>query len=236
METTPYIWLNGKLIPWDDANVHVLTHALQYGSGVFEGLRFYETEHGSAIFRLEDHTKRLFYSASTLRLELPFTPEEINAGVKEVVAKSGIPAGYIRPVAFFGSGKMGLNPQGAKVEVAIACWPWGKYLPDRPLTTKVSRYIRIHPRSLVADAKVNGHYVNSILASQEVRGEGYDEAILLDYEDHVSEGPAENIFLVKDGVLATPKPGNILHGITRDSVMQIARDLGISVEERSIPE
>jgi branched-chain amino acid aminotransferase len=213
MESTPYIWMDGKLIPWEEAQVHVLSHALHYGSGVFEGIRFYETPDGVAIFRLDDHTKRLFYSATVLEMQIPFTEEEINNATVEVVAKSGV---------------------GAPVNIIIACWPWGKYLADRPLRVKISDFMRIHPKSLVSDAKVTGHYVNSILASLEVRGEKYDEAILLDYEGNVAEGPGENLFLVRGGELITPPFGKILKGITRDSAMRIAKDLGISVKEETI--
>lgn len=234
MQTTPYIWMDGEMVAWDDAKVHVLSHALHYGSGVFEGTRFYDTSQGPAIFRLEDHTKRLLYSASTLAMDVPFSEEQINAATKEVVAKSGVKSGYIRPLIFYGYGKMGLNPVGAPVNVIIACWPWGKYLADRPLRVKISKYIRIHPQSLVADAKVTGHYVNSILSSLEVRNGEFDEAILLDYKGNVAEGPGENLFLVKDSKLFTPPLGTVLKGITRSSVMRIAQDFGLSVEEKTI--
>ncbi|QQS58654.1 branched-chain amino acid transaminase [Candidatus Peregrinibacteria bacterium] len=234
METTPWIWMDGVFIEWEDAKVHVISHALHYGSGVFEGTRFYETPKGPAIFRLKDHTKRLFYSASTLRLPINFTEEEVNAATIETVRKNECLSGYIRPLAFFGEGKMGLRPQGATPHLIIACWPWGKYLADRPIHVKISKYIRIHPKSLIADAKVAGHYVNSILATQEVGDEDYDEALLLDFEGNIAEGPGENFFLVKDGGLHTPLLGNVLNGITRKSVFQIAQDLGISVSERII--
>jgi branched-chain amino acid aminotransferase len=233
MEKTPYIWMNGTLIPWEEAKTHVICHSLHYGSGVFEGIRFYETTSGEpAIFRLEEHTKRLFYSANVVKMHIPYSEDEINTATKEIVRTSGITAGYIRPLGFFGE-KMGLNPKGAPVHVLIAAWGWGKYLADRPLRVKISQYIRIHPKSVIADAKVSGHYVNSILASQEAE-EGYDEAILLDFEGNVAEGPGENIFIVKDGTLITPSFGKILKGITRDAVLTLAKDFGISVEERTI--
>ncbi|MBI5414169.1 branched-chain amino acid transaminase [Candidatus Peregrinibacteria bacterium] len=234
MQKTPYIWMNGKMIPWDDAKIHVLTHALHYGSAVFEGIRFYETPNGPAIFRLEDHTKRLFYSATTLEMAVPFTEKEVNEATKKVVAQSGEKSGYIRPIIYYGYGKMGLYPVGAPVDVAVACWSWGKYLVDRPVHAKISKYIRIHPRSLISDAKVTGHYVNSILASLEAHGEEYDEAILLDFEGKVAEGPGENVFVVKNGALFTPPLGKILRGITRDSIFRIAKDLGISVTEKEM--
>lgn len=233
MLKTPYIWMDGALVPWEEAKIHVICHSLHYGSGVFEGERFYETESGEpAVFRLKEHTSRFFYSANVLEMTIPFSEEEINAATMEVVRTSGITAGYIRPLGFFGE-KMGLNPSGAPVHVLIAAWGWGKYLADRPLKVKISKYMRIHPQSVVADAKISGHYVNSILASQEVKGE-YDEAILLDFEGNVAEGPGENIFIIKNGTLITPSFGKILKGITRESVLTIAKDFGIPIEERTI--
>ncbi len=233
MEKPPYIWFNGEIIRWEDAKIHVITHSLHYGSAVFEGERFYKTgEQETSIFRLADHTKRLFYSASTLKMHIPFSEEEINAAHIELFKKNGISSGYIRPLAFYGE-KMGLNPKGAPVETLIAAWGWGKYLADRPLSVKISKYMRIHPKSIIADAKISGYYANSIFASQDIEGE-YDEALLLDFNGNVAEGPGENIFLVKDGEIFTPAIGSILPGITRDSVMTIANDLGYSVTEKEI--
>lgn len=226
--------MDGKLVAWEDAKVHVLSHAFHYGSGVFEGTRFYDTPKGPAIFRLSEHTKRLFYSASTLNLPINFSEAEIDEATKTTVRENELRSGYIRPLAFFGEGKMGLRPEGATPHIIIACWPWGKYLADRPVKLKISKYIRVHPKSLVTDAKVTGHYVNSILAVQEVVPQGYDEAMLLDFEGNVAEGPGENIFLVKDGKLHTPELGTILAGITRNSVIQIAKDMGIETIERKI--
>ncbi len=226
--------MDGKFVAWKDATVHVISHAFHYGSAVFEGTRFYETPKGTAIFRLPEHTKRLFYSASTLNLPIAFTESEINEATKETVHKNEISSGYIRPLAFFGEGKMGLRPEGATPHIIIACWPWGKYLAEGAIRLKISKFIRIHPQSLVTDAKVSGHYVNSILAVQEVVPQGYDEALLLDYEGNLAEGPGENLFLVKDGKLHTPELGTILAGITRASVIQIAADLGIETIERKI--
>lgn len=231
---TEYIWLDGEFIPWKEAKIHIISHALHYGSGVFEGTRFYETESGPAIFRLEEHTKRLFYSAQAIGLNIPFSQEEVNKATLETVRKNKVISGYIRPLAFFGYGKMGLRPTGADEQLCIACWPWGKYLADRPIRVKISTYIRIHPKSLVADAKVTGHYVNSILAVQEVIPQGYDEAMLLDFEGNIAEGPGENLFLVKDGKLHTPKLGMILAGITRDTIITLAKDMGIETVERTI--
>lgn len=231
---TQWIWMDGQFVRWADAKIHVISHVIHYGSGVFEGTRFYNTPKGPAIFRLNDHTKRLFYSASTLRLPIGFSEMEINEATKETVRKNGVPSGYIRPLAFFGEGKMGLRPEGATPHMIIACWPWGKYLVDRPVRLKISKYIRIHPKSLITDAKVTGHYVNSIIAVQEVAPLGYDEALLLDFEGNIAEGPGENLFLVKNGKLHTPALGTVLAGITRNSIIMIAKDLGIETVERKI--
>lgn len=226
--------MDGSMLSPENSKIDALSHALHYGSGVFEGTRFYKTDRGPAIFRLEDHTKRLFYSASVIHLSIPFSEEVINEATRAVIRENELESGYIRPLAFFGEGKMGLRPEGAAPRVLIAAWSWGKYLADRPISVKISKYIRIHPRSLVADAKVTGHYVNSILAVQEVLPLGYDEALLLDFEGNVAEGPGENFFLVKNGEIHTPKLGTILPGITRKTIFQIAEDEGIPVIERSI--
>jgi branched-chain amino acid aminotransferase len=231
---TQWIWMDGEFLRWEDAKIHVISHALHYGSGVFEGTRFYPTDSGSAIFRLEEHTKRLFYSASAINLPIEFSEKEVNEATKETVKKNVVESGYIRPLAFFGEGKMGLRPEGATPHLVIACWPWGKYLADRPIRIKISKYIRIHPQSLVSDAKVTGHYVNSILAVQDVVPKGYDEALLLDFEGNIAEGPGENLFLVKDGQLHTPKLGTILAGITRSTIIQLAKHLKIDTVERII--
>lgn len=231
---TKWIWMDGEFVSWEEAKIHVISHALHYGSGVFEGTRFYPTDSGSAIFRLEEHTKRLFYSASSINLPINFSEEEVNKATKETVEKNQVESGYIRPLAFFGEGKMGLRPEGAVPHLIIACWPWGKYLADRPIHVKISQFIRIHPQSLVSDAKVTGHYVNSILAVQEVVPQGYDEALLLDFEGNIAEGPGENLFLVKDGQLHAPRLGTILAGITRSTIIQLAEDLGIKTTERTI--
>src|SRR3989344_810458 len=234
MEETKLIWMDGSLTPWKDAKIHMLTHSLHYGAAVFEGLRFYEKKKGPAIFRLKDHTKRLFYSASTLKMKIPFTEEEINKAIIETVKKNSVQSGYIRPLIYLGYGKMGLSPRGAPVNVSIAVWPWGSYLGENPIKVKTSKYMRIHPKSTIADAKITGHYVNSILAGEEAHSQGFDEALLLDYQGNVAEGPGENLFIINENKIYTPKLGNILAGITRDSIIQIAKDLNMKVEEKTL--
>jgi len=234
METTKNIWFNGELIKWDEAKIHVLTHTLHYGAGIFEGTRFYDTPKGPAVFRLQDHIKRLFYSASTLDMELKYSAEEFIAATLELLKANGINSGYIRHICYYGYERLGLNPTGVPIDCCIAAWPWGKYLGKDAVRVKTSKYIRIHPKSTFSDAKISGNYVNSILASLEIKKAGYDEALLLDYQGNVAEGPGENIFWVKDGKLFTVAEGNILPGFTRDTIMTIARDEGIEVEERNI--
>ena len=234
MNETEFIWMDGTFVPWQDAKIHVLTHTLHYGMGVFEGIRFYETTDGPAIFRLQEHTERFFFGARDALLELPFSKKEINDAIIETVRINKLQSGYIRPLAYFGYGKMGLNPRGAPTNVAIAVWPWGSYLGDDAVKVKTSRFKRIHPDSTHVEAKICGHYINSILASVDVRDQGYHEALLMDHYGCVGEGPGENIFIVSEGILITPGPGSILRGITRRSIMKIAKDQGIPVEERSI--
>lgn len=231
MDTTSHIWKNGTLIPWDEATTHVLTHTMHYGAGVFEGIRAYKTEQGTAVFRLREHMERLLYSARVLQMDCGFTLEQLMEAVLETLRVSGLEQGYIRPLIYLGYGKMGLNPTGAPVDTIIACWPWGKYLGHDQLKVKISPYIRIHPKSTVADAKIVGHYSNSILSVLDLRGSEFHESLLLDYEGYVAEGPGENIFMVKDRVVMTPSKGSILPGITRDTVMTLARDLGYEVRE-----
>ena len=229
--TTKKIWLNGRLIDWRKAQVHVLSHALHYGSGVFEGIRFYKTAKGPAIFRLKEHVDRLFYSAKALEMKIPYSRKQISDAIVKTVKNNKVTSGYIRPLCFFDYGKMGLNPVGAPVSVVVACWPWGSYLGGKPIRVKTSKYIRLHPGSIVPDAKVCGHYVNSILASLEIKKAKFDEALLLDYRGYIAEGPGENLFFIKNGVLHTPKLGSILAGITRESIIKIAGDLGIKTKE-----
>jgi branched-chain amino acid aminotransferase len=236
MKKAKYIWKNGTLIEWDEAQTHVLTHGLHYGSAVFEGLRFYPTDKGPAIFRLKEHTERLFYSAETIGVTPEYSKEEINEAIITVVKENGLKSGYIRPLIYYGYGKMGLNPIGAEADYLVAAWEWGKYLKGETIKCCISNYIRVHPKSVVADAKVSGYYSNSILASLDSSKRGFDEAILLDYEGNVAEGPGENIFIVKNNELFTPKPGNILPGLTRATIINIAKKLNIKVTEKTITE
>jgi branched-chain amino acid aminotransferase len=234
------IWLDGKLIPWEQANVHVLTHTLHYGLGVFEGIRCYKLEDGrSAVFRLEEHIRRLFDSAHICMLPMPFSQAEIVAACLETVRANRLDECYLRPIAFMGDGEMGLGAKTNATRVSIIAWRWGAYLGEEGLTrgirAKVSSFQRAGVNTLMSKGKVNGHYVNSILAKREVQAIGYDEAIMLDTQGYVSEASGENIFVVRDGEIATPPMGaSILGGITRNSVMRVMRDLGLIVHERLI--
>jgi len=230
--------MDGKLVDWDKANVHVLTHTLHYGLGVFEGIRCYRTADGRpAVFRLKEHTERLFSSAHIMMIDIPFSRDEINAATIETLKANGLSEGYIRPIVFLGDGSMGLFPKNNPVRVSIAAWEWGAYLGEEGLRNgirvKVSSFIRQHVNSSMTKSKTTGSYVNSILAKREVVAAGFDEALLLDTEGYVSEGSGENVFMVKDGVIKTTPLTSVLKGITRDSVMRIARDKGFCViEER----
>ncbi|TAN63051.1 branched-chain amino acid transaminase, partial [bacterium] len=236
MEKEKKIWLDGKLVDWESANVHVMTHALHYGLGVFEGIRCYKTEDNkSAVFRLKEHTKRLFESAHIALLKIPYTEDEINSAIIKTLEANGLKEGYIRPIAFLGDGSMGIYPKNNPVRVAIAAWAWGAYLGEEALKNgirvKVSSFVRHHVNSSMTKAKITGNYVNSILAKREVVAGGFDEALLLDTEGYVSEGSGENIFIVKNGTLKTTPLTSVLNGITRDSVIRIARDKKIEVKE-----
>ncbi|MGB5350004.1 MAG: branched-chain amino acid transaminase [Polyangiales bacterium] len=234
------IWLDGKLIPWDQANVHVLTHTLHYGLGVFEGIRCYKLEDGrSAIFRLEEHIRRLFDSAHICMLPMPYSPEEMVEACLETVRANGLDECYLRPIAFMGDGEMGLGAKSNATRVSIIAWRWGAYLGEEGLRkgirAKVSSFQRAGVNTLMSKGKINGHYVNSILAKREVQAIGYDEAIMLDTQGYVSEASGENIFVVRDGQIATPPMGvSILGGITRDSVMRVMQGLGLTIHERLI--
>jgi branched-chain amino acid aminotransferase len=234
VESTDYIWMNGSFVPWGEAKIHVVNHTLHYGSGVFEGIRAYKTERGAAVFRLGEHLERLRYSCAALGMDLPFTLSELADATVELLRRNRLEECYIRPLVYYGYGTMVLNPGDAPVEVMIACWPWGVYLPHDMVDVKISKYIRIHPDSTVADAKICGNYVNSVLATQEIAGSEFHEALLLDTQGRITEGPGENLFVVKDGAVHTPKLGAILAGITRDTVINLARSHGIEVEERDL--
>ncbi len=236
---TEKIWMDGRLVDWDDANVHVLTHTLHYGCGVFEGIRAYETSDGPAVFRLTEHIERLFASAKIFMIDIPFTVEEIVDATKETVRVNGLPSCYIRPIVYLGYGEMGLNPLPCPVQVSIAVWPWGAYLGDEGLANgvrmKISSWQRHSPNSMPPAAKGTGMYINSQMAKIEALKSGYDEAILLSPQGYVSECTGENIFLVDDGVLLTPPvAAGALEGITQDSVMTIARDFGYEVRQANI--
>ncbi len=230
-----HIWHNGTLIPTEDSKVHSMSHATHYGTGAFEGVRFYSTDRGPAVFKLKEHTKRLFYSVGTIEMEIPYSQEEINQATLETISANGFSDGYIRPIAFYGADKLGLNPTGNPVETVIAVMPWGKYLSDDPIEVGLSPYVRIHPKSLICDAKISGHYVNSTLSNQWAKKNNYHEALLLDFEDNLAEGPGENLFLVKDGKLMTPQLGSILPGITRATIMELAKEeFGIETLEKTL--
>jgi branched-chain amino acid aminotransferase len=239
MAQADLIWMNGDFVAWEDAQVHVLTHALHYGTGVFEGIRAYETDRGPAIFRHREHLERLKRSAALYYLELPYQLEKIREATHELIVRNGLRSCYIRPLVYRGHGPMGLDPLSNPVEVSIAVWEWGAYLGDeaksRGVRAKVSSWRRISPDSLIPHAKASGQYLNSVLAKIDVSHSGYEEAILLDDKGHVCEGTGENIFVVMDGRIVTPpQTASILDGISRKSVIEIARDLGIEVTERDL--
>ncbi len=239
IETTEFIWMDGTLVPWQDATVHVLTHSLHYGSGVFEGIRAYPTARGAAVFRLTDHMRRLDQSASLLHIELPYSVAELVEATKETIRANQLDSCYIRPIAFLGYGEMGLNPLPCEVNVAIAVWPWGSYLGDEGVQNgvrmKISTWRRMDPNINPVAAKGTGIYINSSLAKVEALHGGYDEAILLNTSGTVAEATGENVFIVKNGVLITPPlHSGALEGVTRDSVMVIARDLGYEVREQAL--
>jgi branched-chain amino acid aminotransferase len=239
VDPTDLIWMNGDFVAWEDAKVHVLTHGLHYGTGVFEGVRCYETELGPAVFRNAEHVRRLLKSAELYYMPVPYSAEELRAATLELVARNGMSSCYIRPIVYRGYGQMGLNPLEAPVDVTIACWEWATYLGEEGqrngIRAKVSSWERISPRSLIPHAKASGQYLNSVLAKVESLKAGYEEAILLDEHGHVCEGTGENIYVVNGNEISTPGQHNsILDGITRKSVIQIAQDLGYKVVERSI--
>jgi branched-chain amino acid aminotransferase len=236
MQETEKIWMNGELVDWADAKVHVGAHGLHYGSGVFEGIRCYETPQGPAVFRLQDHLARLENSAKVLYIDLPYTVDEMRAAIHELIATNGLPSCYVRPMAFYGYGELAVGTMGNPVDVVIMSFPWGAYLGEEGqrtgITTKISSWERIGPNVIPHAAKATGVYLNSMLATTEARRGGYDEAIMLSSDGYVADGPGENIFIVRNGCLLTPPLSmSILPGITRDTIINIAKDLGYQVEE-----
>ena len=232
------IWFDGRLVPWREATVHVLTHTLHYGLGVFEGVRAYDGEQGTAIFRLADHTRRLYRSAHILGMRIPYDADTLHQAQIAVVRENGLASAYLRPMCFYGAEGMGLRADNLKVHTIVAAWAWGAYLGEegleRGIRIKTSSYTRHHVNAVMCRAKANGHYINSILALQEAQACGYDEALLLDAEGFVAEGSGENFFLVRDGVLYTPELTSALEGITRDTVIRLAREAGYRVVEKRI--
>ncbi len=232
------IWKDGQLIDWREANLHMLTHSLHYGMAVFEGVRAYKTVDGTAIFRLKEHTQRLFNSAKIFQMAIPYDMETIMEAQKEVVRSNQLESCYLRPLVWIGSEKMGVSARGNTIHVGIAAWPWGAYLGEeglaRGIRVKTSSFTRHHVNVSMVRAKASGYYINSILANQEVTAEGYDEALLLDTDGYVSEGAGENVFIIKNGKIYTPDLASCLDGITRDSVLTMARDMGIEVIEKRI--
>ena len=232
------IWLDGQWVEWREAKVHVLTHTLHYGAGVFEGLRAYHTDKGAAIFKLKEHTDRLYRSAHILNMKLPFSKDEINLAQKEAISKNNLNSAYIRTMCFYGSEGMGLRADNLKAHVMVAAWTWGAYLGaenmEKGIRIRTSSYTRNHVNSTMCKAKANGNYINSILALQEALSTGYDEALLLDHEGYAAEGSGENLFIVRNGKLYTPETTSALEGITRETVMTIAREQGLEVVEKRI--
>ncbi|HEX8963235.1 MAG TPA: branched-chain amino acid transaminase [Rhodocyclaceae bacterium] len=233
-----FIWYDGKLVPWRDATTHVLTHSLHYGLAVFEGVRAYKTVNGTAIFKLKEHTDRLFNSAHIYRMPMPYDRATIMAAQKEVVRANKLESCYVRPIAFYGSEKMGVSPRGAKTHVAVAAWPWGAYLGEdgmeKGIRVKTASYARHHVNVSMCRAKYSGTYANSILANMEATEDGYDEALLLDVDGFVAEGSGENLFVVKDGQIYEPEIASALVGITRATVHVLAKELGYTVVSKRL--
>ncbi|MGB5307067.1 MAG: branched-chain amino acid transaminase [Gammaproteobacteria bacterium] len=232
------IWMDGELVPWREAQVHVLTHTLHYGMGVFEGVRAYKAEQGTSIFRLQDHTRRLFGSAHIMNMPVPFDRETLNNAQQTVVRENGLESGYIRPMLFYGAEGMGLRADNLKVHAIVAAWEWGAYLGaenmEKGIRIKTSSFTRHHVNITMCKAKANGHYINSMLALNEALTNGYDEAMLLDVDGFVAEGSGENIFIVRDNVIYTPDLTSALEGITRDTIGRLAADIGLTVREKRI--
>ncbi|HIJ34659.1 MAG TPA: branched-chain amino acid transaminase, partial [Gammaproteobacteria bacterium] len=232
------IWMDGEMVDWREAKVHVLTHTLHYGMGVFEGVRAYKTEHGPAIFRLQEHTDRLFRSAHIMDMEIPWSKEVVNEATKAAVRENNLQSAYIRPMAFYGSEGMGLRADNLKVHLSIAAWEWGAYLGaenmEKGIRIRTSSFTRHHVNVTMCKAKANGHYINSMLALNEALKDGYDEALLLDVDGFVAEGSGENLFVIRNGVIYTPELTSALDGITRQTLMLLADQIGVEVREKRI--
>ena len=232
------IWLDGEFVPWREAKVHVLTHTLHYGMGVFEGVRAYDTDKGTAIFRLQEHTDRLFRSAHILNMKIPYDADTLNNAQQQIIKKNNLASAYLRPMAFYGSEGMGIRADNLSVHVTIAAWEWGSYLGEENMKNgirvRVSSYARHHVNVSMCRAKANGHYINSMLALQEAVDTGYDEALLLDTNGFVMEGSGENLFIVRDGVVYTPDLTSALDGITRNTVVQLLKEEGLELVEKRI--
>ena len=232
------IWFDGEMVPWREAKVHVLTHTLHYGMGVFEGVRAYQTDKGAAIFRLEEHTRRLFDSAHIMQMKIPFDKATISEAQRQAVSQNNLETAYIRPMCFYGSEGMGLRADNLKVHVIIAAWEWGAYLGqealEKGIRIRTSSFTRHHVNISMCKAKANGHYINSMLALQEALSCGYDEAMLLDNEGYVAEGSGENIFVIRDGVIYTPDLTSALNGITRNTLFELASSIGVEIREKRI--
>jgi branched-chain amino acid aminotransferase len=237
LPATEKIWMNGTFVKWDDAKVHILTHSMHYGTAVFEGIRCYKTDAGSAVFRLQEHVNRLFESAHICQMDMPFTREAVVEAILETIRVNKIDACYIRPLAFLGYGAMGIFPKENPVQISVAVWPWGSYLGEEGLKNgirvKISSYTRPHVNSTMVRSKTTANYANSLLAKREALKDGYDEAMLLDTDGYVAEGSGENVFMVRKGVIKTPPLTSILEGITRETIMTLAAERGMKlVEER----
>jgi len=232
------IWFDGEMVPWRDAKIHVLTHTLHYGMGVFEGVRAYHAEEGTAIFRLQEHTDRLFNSAKIMNMDMPFSKDEINQAQLDAVKVNNLDSAYLRPMAFYGSEGMGLRADGLKTHLIVAAWNWGAYLGkdalEQGIRIHTSSFTRHHPNIAMCKAKANGNYINSMLALSDALRDGYDEALLLDVDGFVAEGSGENFFLVRDGIIYTPELSSALDGITRQTVIQLAKEEGYQVVEKRI--
>ena len=233
-----FIWMDGKLVPWREANIHVLTHTLHYGMGVFEGVRAYKTSEGTAIFRLKEHTRRLLNSAKIFQMKVPYTEEQLAQAQLDVVRENKLTSCYLRPIIWIGSEKLGISARSNTIHTAVAAWEWGAYLGEdglnKGIRVKTSSFTRHHVNVSLVRAKASGYYINSILANQEVTAHGYDEALLLDTDGYVSEGSGENVFIVRNGNVYTPDLASCLDGITRDAIITIAHDLGLEVREKRI--